>query len=153
MKMNGKPLWSPSPERMAGARITAFMQLVNERHKAKLRDYHDLDRWSVDQPEAFWTAMWDFGGVIAQSRGERVLADAGKMPGARFFPDAKLNFAENLLRDRDDTDAIVFWGEDKVRRRLTRNELHDLVSRTQQALVAAGVGEGDRVAGFMPNMP
>ena len=151
--MNDKPLWSPSPERVANANITAFMKLVNERHGLALADYHGLHRWSVDESEAFWTAMWDFGGVIAQSRGERVIADRGKMPGARFFPDAKLNFAENLLRERDDTDAIVFWGEDKVRRHLTRAELHDLVSRTQQALAAAGVGEGDRVAGFMPNMP
>ena len=151
--MNDKPLWSPSPERVANANVTAFMQLVNERHGLRLGDYHELYQWSIEQPEAFWGAMWDFGGVIAQTRGERVLADPGKMPGARFFPDAKLNFAENLLRTRDDSDAIVFWGEDKVRRHLTRAELHDLVSGTQQALVAAGVGEGDRVAGFMPNMP
>jgi acetoacetyl-CoA synthetase len=153
MTMNDKPLWSPSPERVANASVTAFMKLVNERHGLDLADYHALHQWSVDQPEAFWTAIWDFGGVVAQARGERVLVDADKMPGARFFPDAKLNFAENLLRQRDDADAIVFWGEDKVRRHLARAELHDLVSRTQQALAAAGVGEGDRVAGFMPNMP
>src|SRR6185436_1502916 len=73
--------------------------------------------------------------------------------GARFFPDARLNFAENLLRDRSDSDAIIFWGEDKVKRRLSHRELHDTVSRVQQALVAAGVREGDRVAAFMPNMP
>jgi acetoacetyl-CoA synthetase len=118
--MNDKPLWSPSPERVANANITAFMKLVNERHDLALRDYHQLYRWSIDQPEAFWVAMWDFGGVVAQTRGERVLAEADRMPGARFFPEAKLNFAENLLRSRDDTDAIVFWGEDKVRRHLTR---------------------------------
>src|SRR6185436_6732540 len=73
--------------------------------------------------------------------------------GARFFPDARLNFAENLLRDRSDSDAIIFWGEDKVKRRLSHRELYDTVSRVQQALVAAGVREGDRVAAFMPNMP
>jgi acetoacetyl-CoA synthetase len=151
--MNDKPLWSPSPERIANANVTAFMKLVNERHGLALGDYHQLYQWSIEEPQAFWVATWDFGGVVAQTRGDRVLADAGTMPGARFFPDAKLNFAENLLRRRDDTDAIVFWGEDKVRRHLTRAELHDLVSSTQQALVAAGVGEGDRVAGFMPNMP
>jgi acetoacetyl-CoA synthetase len=151
--MDEEPLWSPSPERLATANVTAFMKLVNERHKLGLRDYAGLYRWSNEQPEAFWTAVWDFGGVIAEARGERVLADGDRMPGARYFPDARLNFAENLLGKRDDTDAIVFWGEDKVRRHLTRAELHDLVSRTQQALAAAGVGEGDRVAGFMPNMP
>jgi acetoacetyl-CoA synthetase len=151
--MTEEPLWSPSPERVAGANITAFIELVNERHSLALRDYEGLYRWSIEEPEAFWVALWDFGGVLAQARGERVIADADRMPGARFFPDARLNFAENLLRQRDDGDAIVFWGEDKVRRHLTRAELHDLVSRTQQALTAAGVGEGDRVAGFMPNMP
>jgi acetoacetyl-CoA synthetase len=82
-----------------------------------------------------------------------VLVDGDKMPGARFFPDAKLNFAENLLRRRDDADAIVFWGEDKVRRRLSFGELHDAVSRTAQALEDSGVKAGDRVAAFMPNMP
>src|SRR3546814_19309434 len=80
------------------------------------------------------------------------------MPGARFFPDARLNFAENLLRRRpqdanDGSDAIVFWGEDKVKRRLSHKELYDRVSRTAQALAAEGVGPGDRVAGFLPNMP
>jgi len=133
--------------------MTAFMQRVNQRHGVSLATYHDLYQWSIDNLEAFWSEVWDFGGVIAQTRGERVLADGHRMPGARFFPDAKLNYAENLLRNRDDTDAIVFWGEDKVRRHLTRNELHDIVSRTQQALAAAGVKVGDRVAAFLPNMP
>src|SRR3546814_17996728 len=80
------------------------------------------------------------------------------MPGARFFPDARLNFAENLLRRRpqdanDGSDAIVFWGEDKVKRRLSHKELYDRVSRTAPALAAEGVGPGDRVAGLLPNMP
>ncbi|MEO5695421.1 MAG: acetoacetate--CoA ligase [Usitatibacter sp.] len=151
--MTDKPLWSPSPERIAAAHATAFMKRVNERHGASLASYHELYQWSIDNLEAFWSQVWDFSGVIAQTRGERVLSDGDKMPGARFFPDAKLNYAENLLRERDDTDAIVFWGEDKVRRHLTRAELHDIVSRTQQALTAAGVKAGDRVAAFLPNMP
>ena len=151
--MSKQPLWTPSAERVAGANITRFTALVNKRHDLRLSGYPQLHQWSIDHLEDFWSALWDFGDVIAETRGERVLADRDKMPGARFFPDAKLNFAENLLRRRDESDAIVFWGEDKVRRHLTRHELHDTVSRTQQALAAAGVKKGDRVAAFMPNMP
>jgi acetoacetyl-CoA synthetase len=152
-EMSDNPLWTPSPERIAGANITAFTKLVNGRHKLALDGYGALYQWSIEHLEDFWVAQWDFGGVIAEARGERVLIDRDKMPGARFFPDAKLNFAENLLRRRDEADAIVFWGEDKVRRRLSFGELHDAVSRTAQALAASGVQPGDRVAAFMPNMP
>jgi acetoacetyl-CoA synthetase len=160
--MSEMPLWSPTPERVAGANLTRFIAEVNRRHGLALDGYRELWRWSVDNLEAFWLAVWDFCGVQATTRGERVLADADKMPGARFFPDARINFAENLLRSRDPSrgreapvsnDAIIFWGEDKVRRRLSHRELHDTVSRLQQALAAAGVKEGDRVAAFMPNMP
>jgi acetoacetyl-CoA synthetase len=148
-----KPLWSPPPERVKRANMTAFMKQVNERHGQELGNYRDLYQWSIANLEDFWAEVWDFGGVIAETRGKRVIADKGKMPGARFFPDARLNFAENLLRRRDDNDAIVFWGEDKVQRRVSNRELYQQVSRVQQALSAAGVKEGDRVAAFMPNMP
>jgi acetoacetyl-CoA synthetase len=151
--LNSQPLWSPGAERVAGARITAFTVRVNERHGLSLDDYASLYRWSIEHPADFWREVWDFGGVIAERRGERVLADAEKMPGARFFPDAQLNYAENLLRRGDDADAIVFWGEDKVKRRLSHGGLRDAVSRMQQALAAAGVRKGDRVAAFIPNMP
>jgi acetoacetyl-CoA synthetase len=150
--MTDQPLWTPTRERIASARITEFIELVNERHGTKLHDYDGLYAWSIDNLEAFWTAMWDFGGVIADKRGERVLVDGDKMPGARFFPDARLNFAENLMRKRTG-EALVFWGEDRVKRRMTHEELRAMVSRLQQALAAAGVGQGDRVAAFMPNMP
>ena len=153
--MQETPLWSPSPRRVADANMTAFMGLVNERHGLALATYAQLYRWSIDHLEDFWRAMWDFGGVIAATRGERVLADPDKMPGARFFPDARLNFAENLLRAQEGEadEAIVFRGEDRVHRRISRRELRESVSRLQQALAGAGVGEGDRVAAFMPNMP
>ncbi|HEX7811500.1 MAG TPA: acetoacetate--CoA ligase, partial [Burkholderiales bacterium] len=146
-------LWQPSKDRIARSNITAFIKLVNKHHKAGLTDSDSLFDWSVREPEQFWTAMWDFCGVIAESRGSRVLVDGDKMPGAQWFPDAKLNFAENLLRRRDDADAMVFWGENKVKRRMSHAEVYDAVSRTAQAMSAAGVKEGDRVAAFMPNMP
>ena len=150
--MTEQPLWIPSPERSARAHVTAFMKLVAERHGVPIPDYAALHAWSVTNLEAFWLALWDFGGVIGERKGA-VLVDRDRMPGARFFPDSRLNFAENLLRHRHRSEALVFRGEDKVRRRLTGGELYDEVSRMQQALAAAGVGEGDRVAAFMPNMP
>ena len=146
-------LWQPSKERIARSNISAFIKLVNKRWQAGVADSNALYDWSISQPEQFWTSVWDFCEVIAQTRGERVLVDGDKMPGAQWFPDAKLNFAENLLRRRDDETAMVFWGENKVRRRMTFAEVYDAVSRTAQAMSAAGVKPGDRVAAFMPNMP
>ena len=150
--MAERPLWKPSRSRVANANITAFMAALNKAYKLKLRDYDDLWLWSVDHLEEFWDAIWQYGRVIGD-RGKRTLADGDEMPGARFFPDSRLNFAENLLRRRDEADAIVFWSEDKGKRRLSHRVLSDMVSRWQQALAAAGVKEGDRVAAFMPNMP
>jgi len=146
-------LWKPTPERIAAANLTAFIRVVTERWGASVHDYPSLWRWSVAAPEKFWTTIWDHARIIGDGPGSHVVDDVHKMPGAQWFPEARLNFAENLLRRADDADAIVFWGEDKVKRRLSYAELHALVSRIQQALRAAGVGVGDRVAGYMPNMP
>ena len=153
-----EPLWQPSQERIATARLSAFIDRVNADHGLSLSGYDDLYRWSVTEIEAFWTAVWDFCGVIADAERGPVLVDGDKMPGAAFFPEARLNFAENLLRRRpdgpgNDGDALVFWGEDKAKRRLSHRALYDQVSRVAQALAAEGVGPGDRVAGFLPNMP
>ena len=148
-----KPLWQPSAEQVAAANLTRFMAAAEKRWERRLGDFAALYRWSVEEREEFWQSLWDFGGVIAETAGKRVLVDGEKMPGARFFPGARLNFAENLLRHRGGGDAIVFWAEDKVKRRLSRAELNDTVSRLAQALAADGVGSGDRVAGYLPNMP
>ena len=151
--MPESPLWSPSPERIAAANLTRFMQEVGAQQGMSFDGYDALYDWSISQPEAFWRAIWDFCGVIGDGPGAVALADGDKMPGAQFFPEAQINFAENLLRRRDDSDAMVFWAEDKVKRRMSWRELYDQVSRLQQALAAEGVGPGDRVAGYMPNMP
>jgi acetoacetyl-CoA synthetase len=152
--MNTK-LWEPSAERVAQANVTAFAKSIADRFGVDVGDYAKLWRWSVDHKWDFWRALWDYGGVIG-TPGARVLIDADKMPGAQWFPDARLNFARNLLEGRraDDTeDAIVFWGESKVRRRLSHAELHALASRASAALAAQGIGPGDRVAAYLPNMP
>jgi acetoacetyl-CoA synthetase len=147
------PLWTPSEARKQAAVVTRFMTEVNTTRGAGATDFTSLWEWSVADPEAFWDAVWDFCGVIGDKGSDRILADGDKMPGAKFFPDARVNFAENLLRRRDGADAIVFWGETEVRRRMSFAELYDATSRLSQALKAAGVGPGDRVAANMPNMP
>ena len=147
-----KPLWQPSPERIASARLTAFMRHVAQHGGTACSDYDTLYRWSVGQPAAFWRAVWDFCGVIGEPGGT-VLQHAGRMPGARWFPDARLNYAENLLRQDGDGDAIVFRGENRVASRISHDELRHEVSRFAQALRAAGIRPGDRVAGYMPNLP
>jgi len=146
------PLWTPSPARVAQSPLTAFMVAASGRAGTGFSSYADLHRWSVDRREDFWSLLWDFSGVIGE-KGELLLVDGDRMPGARFFPDARLNFAENLLRKRGLSDAIVFKGEDKVLRRLSWDELHALVSRQQQLFVSLGVKPGDRIAAMMPNMP
>jgi acetoacetyl-CoA synthetase len=110
-----------------------------------------LHQASIDDRGLFWSSIWDFFKVIGD-KGERSLIE-DHMPGASFFPDAKLNFAENLLRSSNNTDAIVFRSEDKVEKRMSRSELSDLVSRVQQWLIRMGIKEGDRVAAILPNMP
>jgi acetoacetyl-CoA synthetase len=151
--VNEAPLWTPSEARKNAANLKRFMALVAERWGVNAADYDGIWRWSTANVDKFWTAVWDFCGLKAETRGARALVDGDRMPGARFFPDAKLNFAENLLRRNDDTDAMVFWGEDKVKRRSSWRQLNDEVSRLQQALRAEGLRPGDRVAAYMPNMP
>jgi acetoacetyl-CoA synthetase len=146
--MTNSLLWTPSPDRIAASNLTAFMAACGREGN----DYDSFWRWSVEQPEKFWNALWDFGGVIG-TKGPRILKDPDLMTGAQYFPDGTINFSENALRRRDDTPAMIFRDEKGGERTLSFNELYDEVSRWQQALQNAGVGQGDRVAAMMPNMP
>jgi acetoacetyl-CoA synthetase len=146
-------MWQPSRKRVANANVTTLSRELETRHGVSLPDFETLHRFSLERKEDFWIAVWDICGVIAETRGDRAMIDGDKMPGARFFPDARLNFAENMLRRRDDGPAMIFRAEDKVERSMSWAELYDSVSRLSQALRANGVGSGDRVAGFVPNMP
>ena len=146
MNENNTPLWAPSAGQIAATNMAAFMK------QAACADYESLWQWSVDQPEAFWRQVWEFCGAVGEP-GEAVLRHGERMPGAEWFPDARLNYAENLLKQPDASDAMVFWGESKVKRRLSRATLYAEVSRFQQALRDAGVVKGDRVAAYLPNMP
>ncbi len=148
-----KPLWQPSPARIANANLTAFLKEARGRWNVPGSDYDDFHQWSVSRPEQFWQSVWSFCDVIGDMGNGPVLVDGKKMPGARWFPEAKLNFAENLLRRRDKTPAIVFWSEDRLKSTVTYAELYSEVSRLAQALKAMGIRPGDRVAGYMPNVP
>jgi len=146
------PLWQPSESRIRSAQVTKFREFVNERYDPALADFAALYRWSVDRDRDFWSAVWDFCEVVASERGDTVLLDGDRFPGARWFPQARLNFAENLLRYRDDRIALVSLLETGRRRELSYADLYGRVARLAAGLRAEGVVAGDRVAGFMPNV-
>lgn len=156
--MTAKPLWIPSRERTRASNLAAFAAWLAEEGGPSPDlprppdPYHALWRWSIEDQEAFWSAAWDWFGIVGE-RGGRVLVDGDHMPSARYFPDARLNFAENLLRRRTDDPAIIAWAEDGRRRVVSWRELHDITSRLAQAMRDAGVGPGDRVAALLPNVP
>jgi acetoacetyl-CoA synthetase len=146
-------LWRPSPARIANANLTRFMKCVSARTGTALRDYSELYAWSLASPEQFWTELARFADVRADWGAGPVIENAASMPGARFFPGARLNFAENLLRFSDEHPAVIFRNERGARRVLSGRELHAEVARVAAGLAAAGVVAGDRVAGFLPNLP
>jgi len=146
-------LWQPSTDRIASAPIEHFRNFVNQRFDMDLQTYPQLHDWSVSSSEDFWSALWDFNGVVCQTKGQRVLTNASAMPGANWFPDARLNYAANLLRRNDETQALVFQSENGENFRLTYAQLNSQVASMARALRGFGVVTGDRVAGFVPNMP
>jgi len=148
-----RPLWTPSADRIAASNLTAFAAAAAARAGRSLEDYESLHAWSVREPEQYWQLVWEFSDVIASTRGATTLSDPDAMPGARFFPQARLNFAENLLRRQGGEDAVVFRGEDQVETRLSWDELREQVAALADFLQAEGVGPGEIVAGFLPNTP
>ncbi len=147
------PIWRPSGERVDASKMQGFVRHLDARLGLRFRDYGALHRWSVENPAVFWEQVWRFTGIISSAPWERVLADGDSFPGAKWFGGARLNFAENLLRRRDDGTAVVARLENGERRSLSHGELYRRVARFAAALRASGVGPGDRVAAFMPNVP
>jgi len=150
--MTDTPLWRPNPQDLQKSPWMEFSKIAGEMAGQSLADPLALQQWSITNREDFWSSLWDYCGVRG-SKGDRIIENGDAMPGARFFPDAKLNFAENLLTRSGAEPAILFRAEDKLRRSMSWDELSALVSRLQQAFRAHGVGPGDRVAAMMPNMP
>jgi acetoacetyl-CoA synthetase len=148
-----KTLWQPSEKRIKQSHMFRFMQLINGRFGCSFTQYEELYQWSIDNIPEFWAAMWDFAPVIYSESYVKVVDDLGKMPGAKWFAGAKLNFAQNLLRYKDSHTAVIFKSESGESRKLNYAELYDQVARLAVSLKELGVKPGDRIAGFMPNMP
>ncbi|MBX2826500.1 MAG: acetoacetate--CoA ligase [Gammaproteobacteria bacterium] len=146
-------LWTPPQSRVEQSNLSAFMHTVSAQTNQQFDGYHSLYHWSVTEPETFWQLFLREADVIYSGDDQQVLENADRMIDARWFPGVQLNYAENLLKRSDDHDALVFQGEDQVRRVLSFAELHREVAATAQALRELGVVKGDRVAGFLPNMP
>jgi len=147
-----KLLWEPSEETKKQANIMRFIDSVNRRHEMALESYDDLYQWSIDNVPEFWAAVWDFTGIKASRGFNTVVDDLSKFPGAKWFEGARLNFAENLLRYRDDHVAFIFRGENLKSGTMTYEELYDSVARVARSLRDMGIKPGDRVAAYMPNL-
>ena len=149
----GKIVWSPKKEHILSSLMWDFMLTVNKKYNIQLEGYDDLYSWTIENPQLFWDDIWQYCDIIHSFPYTQVVDDMTSMLGAKWFPSARLNFAENLLRFRDNKPALVFRREDKLERTLSYKDLFSLVAQTSSALKSAGVNSGDRVAGFIPNIP
>lgn len=147
-----KKLWEPSEEWMKSAEASRFIELANKKYGQKIQGGKDLFRWSVEEIPDFWAAMWDFAGIVASKKYDAVVEDLNVFPGTKWFPGAKMNFAENLLKFKDDRPAFIFQGEMKVNKQMTYAELNTTVARMAKSLRDMGVKSGDRVVSYIPNL-
>ena len=153
IEVNNK-LWEPTAERIQKANITRFIDQCQREFDTDLQNYFDLHQWSIDNIDLFWNMLWQFAQVVAEHKGAEIVLDSEKMPGAKWFPDARLNYAENLLANQDNKQlAIIFQNENGLTNNLTFDELTCKVSQLSQALKNDGVESGDRVAAILPNIP
>lgn len=150
--MTDRPLWRPDPLRVANSGLAAFERWLVQHEGVRFASYGELHAWSVAEPATFWRAVWDFCAVVGEP-GARTVEGLDQMPGAQWFPEARLNFARNLLGQIDESPALVFRGEQGMVRRSSRAELHAQVAQCAAAMRAAGLQVGDRVAAYMPNIP
>ena len=146
-------MWKPSEEQINNSQMLGYIQFVNKKFELSLKDYSQLYDWSIEMAKDFWESFWEYSKIIYSSPYSDVVDDINKMPGAKWFEGATLNFAENLLRHRDDKIAIQFYGEDGTQSSLSYRELYDQVSRLVESMSEMGIVKNDRVVGFMPNIP
>src|SRR5205807_3368107 len=139
-----KPLWVPSGERAKEANLTRFLALVNKKYSLSLGSYPELHRWSIEKPIEFWSAMWEYAGIISSKKFEEVVDDLSRFPGANWFSGARLNFAENLLRFRDERIALISRSEGRDRSSLTYSDLYTRVARVANGLRETGARVGYR---------
>ena len=148
-----KLLWCPSTNEIKNTQAWGFIQEVNQEFKVKLTNFHELYQWSCEFPESFWSFFWRYSSIIAERNPTEISKNSDDFLDSKWFPDTRLNFAKNLLSDKSDNPAIVFWAEDKQKTSLSHLELYKQVARLSLWLKQNGVKKGDRVAGFLPNMP
>ncbi|MGR9108802.1 MAG: acetoacetate--CoA ligase, partial [Gammaproteobacteria bacterium] len=151
--MTNPILWQPSSERIEHANITRYRAWLRDRNIVSADDYDGLYRWSVEHPDEFWASIWDFCEIIALNRGDLVVTNPDSFESVRWFPEARLNFAENLLRFRGESVALEFFGENGCHRVLDREELRARVFQLARALLDFGIRPGDRIAAYLPNLP
>ncbi len=151
--MKYKTLWQPKKEKAERSQMNEFLNVIRKKYNQDIKDYYNLHQWSIENVADFWGEFWDYSQIIHSKKYDKVVDDQKKMPGAKWFSGARLNYAENLLRRRDNHPAIIFRGEDKVKKTITYKELFDEVHKVAEGLKRLGIKKGDRVAGFMPNMP
>jgi len=145
-------LWEPSKEWIKNAEATKFIDFVNKKYKLKIKDGKELYKWSVEKIEDFWAAMWEFGNIVSSETYDKVVEDINKFPGTLWFPGAKLNFAENLLKFNDDRLAFIFQGELKKPAKMTYKKLNNTVARLAKSLRDMGIKKGDRIVSYIPNL-
>ncbi|MBA3814126.1 MAG: acetoacetate--CoA ligase [Alphaproteobacteria bacterium] len=154
MEYRTDPIWKPSAQAIEQANMTRFIEAVNSRYGLNLISYEELHLWSIINKKDFHKILWDFCGVIASHKGKQEIYVTHDLFKSKFFEDATLNYAENLLKDRPlDMPAVIFWGEDKVKRTLTYGELYRQVAALAAYLKSIGVEKGDRAGGYVPNTP
>ncbi len=155
IKMNLKLLWKPSSDLKDSSNIMKYIEFLNNKYKKNFKNYLDLYNWSIDNIPDFWESVWEFTGIIYSKKFERVIDDIERFPGARWFQGAELNYAQNILRYRDEKVAIKFRTEPwtDLRKEISYADLYNQVSRLHKALKYEGVKPGDHVAAYMPNIP
>ena len=146
-------LWSPSDERVKSSQMYKFIKIINEKNNINIQNFTDLHTWSIENKADFWSAIWDFFDVIGSKGMEPYIDPINQMPGSKFFPNGKVNYAENMLSGDVSGPAIVFKSEDKIRKEVSWKELKVQVAALANFLKKQGVTKGDRVAAYMPNMP
>jgi len=151
--MSHQQLWKPTEDYKKNSNMYEFLSMIAKKYNLPNNEYHTIHRWSVENIPDFWAEIWDYCGIKHSKTYEQVVDDPKKMPGAKWFMGARMNFAENLLSRNDDHLAMIFWGEDTVRREITYAELYEQVRLAAAGFKKLGVEKGDRVAAFMPNMP
>ena len=147
------PVWTPSQKQIDRSQMTKFIKYVNLSHHLSLKNYDDLYSWSIQDIPSFWETVWKFCEVKYSTPYSEIVDDTSKMPGAKWFTGSQLNYAENLLRFKDSKPAIIFKGENQNPSILTYHDLNEEVKKVAYALRNMGIVKGDRVAGFIPNMP